>query len=146
MLPAPCALMPVLYSAGLTVALHPPLACCFTPLFPSPLHLMQFADNLSNSLREAGEALGQGGCESLGSSCCLTIAPKIHRLLPKGCRAAALGGEGQGLDQGRAQPGLGCRTGGAVLVQWDEGEDSVHQQGKETQALERGLSLYFVLV
>lgn len=37
-LPASCALMPVLYSAGLMVALYPPLACSVTPVFPS-LHI-----------------------------------------------------------------------------------------------------------
>lgn len=60
MLPASCALMHVLYSAGLTIALYPPPACSFTPLFPSPSYLMQFAVNLSYSLGEAGKALGQG--------------------------------------------------------------------------------------
>jgi len=49
-LPASCEQMPVLYSVGLTIALCPPLACSFTLLFPSPSYLMQFADNLSNSL------------------------------------------------------------------------------------------------
>lgn len=48
----------------------------------------------------------------------------------------------QGYDS-RAQPGLGCWSRGCCLLQWGWGEDSVHQQGEGTQALEKGMSVYF---
>lgn len=62
----------VLYSGGLTVALYPPLACSFTPLFLSSSYLMQFADNLSNSLRGRG-SLGAGEGRTAASPLLLSL-------------------------------------------------------------------------
>lgn len=92
--------------------------------------------------------LWQGGCKVPGSA---TASPSLLKL-PRGCQAAAQGEEGQVLDwqkgQASAQPGLGCQSaGGAAVCSTAKGrEDSVHQRGKETQALERGVSLYFGLL
>lgn len=91
-LPASCALMPVLYSAGLMIALYPPLACS-----PPALSLPFVFDAICCQFEQLLER-GRGECEGLGSNRCLTIAPKTRRPLPRGCCSAAGSWGGQGLD------------------------------------------------